>query len=674
MANELQQESSPYLLQHANNPVHWKPWNEKTLEKAKQENKLMIVSIGYSACHWCHVMEHESFEDEEVATLMNENFLSVKVDREERPDVDQVYMDAAQIVTGRGGWPLNAICLPDGRPVYAGTYFPKQQWMQLLTRIATLWKDGKQTLINQAERIVQQAESFEITFENDEGLPEIPFDQLVEEWLNHVDWTHGGPLGAPKFPMPNNFDFLLQYGADKNSDAEPEEAAREFALFSLEKICKGGIYDHIGGGFARYSVDAQWHVPHFEKMLYDNAQLVSLLATAYKVSNNSFFKQTAIESIDFLLRDMRAKEGGFYSAYDADSEGKEGKFYVFDKQEVETVLETEKDVKVFCHYFDISESGNWEGTNVLRIVEEKKELAEQYGLSESELNQLVQSAKKALFQYREQRIKPGLDDKILTSWNALMVSALCDAYQAFGDEQYKQTAIETAEFILANQLKNNASLFRNYKSGHSTIHGFLDDYSFLTEALLSLYEISFDVNWLHTAEKLINTVTQQFYDEHSGLFFYTSSAGEKLILRKKETSDNVIPASNSSMFKAIYKYAKITGDREKEAFVTKTMRRMSSHMQRSPRYYSNWLQLALYIQEGVKEVAIVGEKADTVRKQLQTGFLPNTVFLGGTTDKGLEVLSGKQQAGKTMIYVCENHSCKQPVESVEEALELIIET
>ena len=661
MPNQLQHETSPYLLQHANNPVHWQAWNEKAFEQAKANNQLVVVSIGYSACHWCHVMEHESFEDKEVAKVMNEHFVSIKVDREERPDVDQVYMDACLILTGRGGWPLNVICLPDGKPVYAGTYFRKEQWINLLEKLAQAWQNNAQVLMNQAERITNQAKSLDYLAVSDEQLLTIPFTEVVNDWLSIVDWKYGGDKGAPKFPMPSTLDFLLKAGHQLNN-----ERATDFSLHTLTQMANGGIYDQLGGGFARYSVDEEWHVPHFEKMLYDNAQLLSLYAQAYQQSKEELFSQKANETADFLVREMQSPEGSFYSAYDADSEGVEGQFYVFTSEEIDKVVG--KHAEIVKAYYDVSPQGNWEGTNVLRVVKSIAQLSQRFHLSESETMQIIAQAKKGLYNYREQRIKPALDDKQLTAWNGLTISAFCDAYKAFGDEHYKAIALKTAHFYVEQLQKQNGNLFRSFKDGKVTITAFLDDYSCLANAFISVYEITFEEQWLEQAKQLLDACFAQFYDEESGLFYYTPSNGEELILRKKEVNDNVIPSSNALAFTAIYRYAKLVGNTEWEELVVKTLSQLQHQFQSNARYHSYWLALALQVQLGSKEVAIVGEKAEDYRKQLQKNYLPNALFLGSATESNLEVLNGKYIQGETLIYVCENHSCQRPVSTVEEAL------
>ena len=662
--NELSKETSPYLIQHAANPVHWKAWNATSLELAKKEEKLLLVSVGYSACHWCHVMEHESFENKEIAAIMNEHFVSIKVDREERPDIDQVYMDAAYLITGQGGWPLNAICLPDGRPVYAGTYFRPEQWKQILLQLANLWQTNAAKLEEQASLLMERAQSFALIPEHKDKTEEIDFEQLLARWLQLADWKYGGEQGSPKFPMPSTIELQLMAGSYLD-----HERSQEFALFTIEQIASGGIYDHIGGGFARYSVDEQWHVPHFEKMLFDNAQLLSVLAKAYQINKNTYFKETAVETISFLLREMRSPNQLFYSAYDADSEGEEGKFYVFSQAEINAVLA--ENSKLFSAYFDVSEEGNWEGKNVLRIIQKKEALEKQYSVSVAEFDLRIAASKQQLLAYREQRVKPDLDYKQLTAWNALTITAFCDAYKAFGEEEYKKIALETAQALVNLVVKENGQVTRNFAKGKATINGFLDDYSFLAEACINLYEITFDTLWLQQAERLLNYVKNHFYDNQTKLFFYTSNQDEQLVLRKKETSDNVIPASNSSMFKAMFKLAKLTGNTSVEQDVIETISAMKSTIEKNPRFYSNWLQLALLIQHGSKEIAIVGKNAHQIRKQLQAHFLPNGFYLGGETDTELSVLNGKLVEGKTLIYVCENHTCKQPVESVEEALELL---
>ncbi|MEN0049359.1 MAG: thioredoxin domain-containing protein, partial [Bacteroidota bacterium] len=473
--NKLVEENSPYLLQHAHNPVNWYPWGEEALEKAKKENKLLLISVGYAACHWCHVMEHESFEDTTVANLMNKHFVSIKVDREERPDVDNVYMTACQLATNKScGWPLNAFALPDGRPVWAGTYFPKKEWLSVLNYFTELYQKEPEKLDTYAAQLTEGIQTLEQIDWNEDALQLT--DNQITNWttifLQGIDQKRGGRKGAPKFPMPNNYEYLLKY-AYQIGDGE----AKEVALTTLDNIALGGIYDQLGGGFARYSVDADWHVPHFEKMLYDNGQLVSLYSQAYQWTKEDLYQKTVEETLEFIARELTDESGGFYSSLDADSEGEEGKFYVWTQEEIEEVLQNEQAANIFNTYYDVSKAGNWEHTNVLQRKRTAEEVATQFGLSVEELEKQIVSAKTQLFEARSKRVRPGLDDKILTSWNALMLKGYIDAYKAFGKEEYLNTALKNADFLIQNMMQEDGKLFRNHKDGKSVINGFLDDYA-----------------------------------------------------------------------------------------------------------------------------------------------------------------------------------------------------
>ncbi|MCP4551453.1 MAG: thioredoxin domain-containing protein, partial [Bacteroidetes bacterium] len=498
--NHLINESSPYLLQHAHNPVNWYPWGTEALEKAKRENKLIIISIGYAACHWCHVMEHESFEDEEVAKFMNNNFIAIKIDREERPDIDQVYMNAVQLISGRGGWPLNCITLPDGRPIYGGTYFPKAQWMEMLTRVSQFIKQNPDKAEQQAIALTEGVRSNEMILKNTE---EVSFkisdlNNIFDAWKSNIDYKNGGQKRAPKFPLPVGYQFLLQYHyLTKNQDA------LKAVNITLDKMADGGIYDQIGGGFARYSTDAIWKVPHFEKMLYDNAQLVSLYSTAFQLNKNPNYKLIVKETLAFIQRELTSEEGGFYSSLDADSEGVEGKFYVWTMSEIRNVLGDQADLII--DYYNITEKGNWEnGANILLKSSKDSRISSKHKISKSELELRVADAKGKLLAARAKRIRPGLDDKILTSWNALMLKAYVDAYRVFGVEDYLDAALKNAEFIMSKVKSTNHRLHRNYKNGESSINAFLDDYTFTISAFISLYQATFDEKWLTVAQDLTN--------------------------------------------------------------------------------------------------------------------------------------------------------------------------
>ncbi|MCG6912757.1 thioredoxin domain-containing protein [bacterium BMS3Abin03] len=661
--NELINETSPYLLQHAHNPVNWYPWNYEALAKAKKENKLMIISIGYSACHWCHVMEHESFEDTAVANVMNESFVSIKVDREERPDVDQVYMDAAYIITGRGGWPLNVIALPDRRPVFAGTYFPKDQWIKVLTYFRDQFIQQPELFEQEANKLSQYLKQQKIP-----GLTEIEqlisIDELKNAFNNgikHIDFEFGGTKGAPKFPMPNVYEFYLAYYFHTK-----DEQALTAVTSLLENMAKGGIYDQLGGGFARYSTDDKWKVPHFEKMLYDNGQLVSLYSNAYKVTHNENYKEIVYQTLEFIEREMMDESGGFYSSYDADSEGEEGKFYVWDQAEILNLLK--EDGELFCDYYTISDSGNWElSKNILYRINDPNELLKKYNIDEKTLEEKISASKKILFTERQKRVKPGLDDKILTSWNALMLKGFIDAYNTFGESKFLNIALKNAEFISGKMMKEDGQLFRNYKNGKVSINGFLSDYSFTIEAFISLYETTFDEKWLSKARTLADYVIKHFKDEESGMFYFTSDIDDSLITRKIELTDNVIPASNSSLVKGLYKLANYFYNADLKQLTEQMANKIKSSFIANPLYYSNWGILMMNFAYPFYEVAIVGENSESLRSELSSKFYPNILLMGTKEESKLELLHNKLVHDKTMIYVCADKNCQLPVENVKDA-------
>jgi uncharacterized protein YyaL (SSP411 family) len=667
MSNRLIHTSSPYLLQHANNPVDWYPWGEEALAKAKAENKLILVSIGYSACHWCHVMEHESFEDEGVAELMNRFFVCIKIDREERPDIDQIYMNAAQLMTGRGGWPLNCFCLPDQRPIYGGTYFPREDWKNLLTNLAHFWDTKPQEAVKYAEQLtegIQQSEKLPIVKEQqDYTLKNI--EQILSPWKQLFDFSEGGHNRAPKFPMPNNWALLM-----KVAHLLKDEASHVIVRLTLDKMAAGGIYDHLGGGFARYAVDGKWHIPHFEKMLYDNGQLVSLYSDAYKWCGEHRYKEAVYETIDWLKREMTSPEGGFFSALDADSEGVEGKFYTWNKSEVVEVLG--KDEAIFSAYYEITEEGNWEEEQINNpwIRKEKAIVAEDFNISIKEFEEIIKRSKQKLFERRSLRIRPGLDDKILTSWNALMLKGLCDAYKAFADEEFLELALRNANFIEANLMKPEGGLFRNHKDGKSAINAFLDDYALLMEAFISLYEVTFDEKWLQMSKSLCDFVYTHFYDEESGLFFYTSDEDEALIARKYEVMDNVISSSNSVMAWNLKKLSLYYALAKYEEIYQRMLRTVEPHIKAYGSAYANWASLLLDEINGSFEIAITGEDAEEKRKELEKSYIPNKIILGG--QQGTLPLLQDKFVGETRIFVCENKTCQLPVSDVNEAIKQIL--
>ncbi|MBL4716022.1 MAG: thioredoxin domain-containing protein [Bacteroidia bacterium] len=662
--NHLINESSPYLLQHAHNPVDWYPWGEEALKKAKDENKILLISIGYAACHWCHVMEHESFENEEVAKLMNEYFVPIKVDREERPDIDQIYMSAVQLMTGSGGWPLNCFALPDGRPFYGGTYFPKQNWLTILQKVYDEYKTNPAKVEEFANKLTTGVKQSELISYNSQA-PAFSIsllDETVEKWANNFDNKEGGPNRAPKFPIPNNYHFLLRYYYHKQ-----DQEILDHVLLTLNKMAFGGIYDQLGGGFARYSTDKVWKAPHFEKMLYDNGQLVSLYSEAYQLTKDPLYKQIVYETIEFIQRELTSPEFGFYSSLDADSEGEEGKFYVWTRNELEEILGD--DEPLFSEYYNVTYNGNWEHyNNILLRQKTDKEFADKHKISVEDLREKLISAKKKVFKVRSKRIRPGLDDKVLTEWNALMLKGYIDAHRAFNDDNLLKEALKNAKFITDNML-DGSRLNRNYKNGKSTINGYLSDYSFTIEAFIALYEVTFDESWLLKAKDLMDYTINHFYDAGSNMFYFTSDEDPALIARKMEVNDNVIPASNSSIAKGLFILGNLFDNADYLEMSTKMLNNIQQFIPSYGSGYSNWGMLFLNMVYSPYEIAIVGKDAVEKRKELDKNFIPNKLILGGDNEGSLPLLKMKAVKGKTMIYVCKNKSCKLPVENVSEALE-----
>jgi uncharacterized protein len=665
--NALIYETSPYLLQHAHNPVNWYPWGQTALEKAKKEHKMLLISIGYAACHWCHVMEHESFEDIAIAKIMNENFVCIKVDREERPDVDQVYMNAAVLVSGRGGWPLNAFAMPDGKPFYAGTYYPPEKWVEVLTYFGDLFHKEREKMQQQADYLSRGIREFEyvpknvnqVTFE--EGLA----GDIYERLMPYVDMDKGGLKGSIKFPMPSVWEFLLQYYTFSGNDDSLRAVIK-----TLTQMAEGGIYDQIGGGFARYATDPDWHAPHFEKMLYDNAQLISLYSHAYQLTHDMVYKKVVYETVDFLRSKFISPEKGFFSSIDADSEGEEGKYYVWTASEIREL--SGPDAPLFMAHYGITDSGNWEaGKNIPDIREGDKRSVSHYGLTEKQFREKIELSRNKLRNAREKRIPPTTDTKILTSWNAMMVIGLLDAYRAFGDSLLLEPAQHNLDFLLENVCTKEGGLFRNYKDARATIPAFLDDYAFLIRALIENYQVSFNEGNLERANSLTQYVITHFYDPVSGMFFYTDGEYSNLIARKMEVSDNVIPASNSVMAKNLFYLGTYFEGTSYVSMATQMVVNVLEDMKKSPTDYSNWFQLLLLLIRPPYEIAVVGPDWNEKLKNFQENFLPNVVYLGGQDGGKLSLLENKLVKGKTMIYVCENKTCGLPVESVSDALQQI---
>ena len=672
MSNNLINETSPYLLQHAYNPVDWNPWDSKYLDLAKKENKLVIISVGYSACHWCHVMERESFEDTIAAKLMNEKYISIKVDREERPDVDNVYMNAVQLMTGSGGWPLNVVTLPDGRPIWGGTYFTKDQWINALEQISKLYNDDPERLISYADQLEEGVKSLDVINLN-ETTPDFNLNIMqdyLNTWSTKFDMEYGGSKGMPKFMMPNNLHFLLKYSYQTEN-----KEIQKFVELSLEKMAFGGVYDQVGGGFSRYSVDDKWHIPHFEKMLYDNAQLISLYSDAYKLTKNRLYKNVVYETIGFINSELKDSSGGYYSSLDADSKTdenvlEEGAFYVWTKEELIKVLKEK--FTLFSDYYNINEFGYWEDNKYVLIRNQKGvEIASKYNISEDELNQLIQSCKSELIKVRNKRIKPRLDDKILSSWNGLMIKGFADSYKAFNEPDFLDAAVKNGEFIVKNLLQKDGQLLRNYKNNKGYINGYLEDYSAVISGFIALHEITLDDKWLKYSKKITDYVYNHFYNEKTKMFYFTSDLDEKLLSRTVNFRDNVIPSSNSMMANNLFLLSHYF-DNEYYLETAKSMlNNISPEFDLYPDGFSNWLDLMLKLSDSFYEVALVGENALIKASEINKNFKPNKLIIGSLTESDLPLLKNRYVNGDTFIYVCVKKACRLPVKTSEEALGFI---
>ncbi len=663
--NSLIHASSPYLLQHAYNPVEWNEWNPEILKKAKSENKLLIISIGYAACHWCHVMEHESFEKEEVAEWMNNFYYTIKVDREERPDIDAVYMNAAQLTTGRGGWPLNVIALPDGRPVFAGTYFQKENWIRILEHFAGAWKKNEDELIEVAKKIeegLQIMESEHIGKDSNEenGVKKEDVDRIVETIYSQLDIEKGGLDKAPKFPMPCIFDFLLNFNY-----YQKDEKIKQAVHSTLINMMEGGIYDQVVGGFARYSVDEYWFAPHFEKMLYDNGQLISLYSKAFALTGVEAYKKIADETIDWLHQEMTDdKTGSFYSSLDADSEGVEGKFYCFTKKEIETYVTYRPDV--ICDYYSIKPEGNWEHSNILYIGMTISELSTQYNLEKKMVISIIDTAKEQLHNARKNRIRPGLDDKCITAWNAMTVTGFLRAYQ-FNENYFALAKASVAFDFLTKKLKQeNGLYYRVYKNDKVSIPGFLDDQAFMIEMFIEMYRTHGNEKDLLQAKELLEKVMDYYFDGETSSFFYVASDQEQPVIRTKEITDNVVPASNSVMAYNLYLLGHYF---ENEAWISISKKMCSSVLPKAGKYgpyYSKWADVMLAHSVGRIEVAVVGKKVEGL-SALQK--IPGLILMRKTEDKtSVPLLSDKAVGEAMQIYICRDKTCGLPVNTIEAAL------
>jgi uncharacterized protein len=691
--NHLIKETSPYLLQHAHNPVDWYPWGDEALTKAKEENKPILVSIGYAACHWCHVMERESFENEETAGLMNENFINIKIDREERPDLDHIYMDAVQAMTGSGGWPLNVFLTPNTKPFYGGTYFPpkpaynRPSWNDTLLGVIQAFRDRRHEIDAQAESMTDhllKSNSFGIQKINEKEIfhPE-KINEAVQNLLKNADKEWGGFGRAPKFPQTYSIQFLLRYMASTSeslnpkgflllsgSKAPPCEGFGEAAL-SLNKMLQGGIYDQIGGGFSRYSTDTEWLVPHFEKMLYDNALLVSVLCEAYQCTRNERYKEVIEETIEFIQRELSSPKGGFYAALDADSEGVEGKFYVWQKEDVVKFLGN--DASIFCEYYDITENGNWEHNNILWIKKPIEIFAAEKGTTTDELKRIISEGKKILLEERGKRVRPSLDDKIILGWNALMNTACSKAYAATGNEKFRQLAISNMQFLLtAFAVANESGFYHTYKNNVAKYPAFLDDYAYLIEALIHLHEITTDTNWLVKAKQITGYVIKNFKEEDTGFFFYTSFSQKDVIIRKKEVYDGAVPSGNSIMAYNLWRLAILFDIPEWKQQSLDMVASLGNAIVKYPTSFANWACLLQEVINGTNEIVVTGNNYRQLYDEILAIYIPHRVMMGAEKPaKGFPLFAEKEIAGKTAIYLCRNYTCLQPVFSTTGLISLI---
>ena len=658
--NRLIHETSPYLLQHAHNPVDWYPWGEEAFERAKAEDKPVLVSIGYSACHWCHVMEHESFEDEATAALQNEHFVNIKVDMEERPDVDQIYMNFVQLTTGRGGWPMNVFLTPDKRPFFGGTYFPPSprygmaSWQQILISIAEAYRNKRDELEHSANEIVGELRRLSIVDAATGGLSTDLLDQAFSSFSRTFDSVNGGFGGAPKFPPAMSLEFLFRY-----HHRTGDKKALSMVTHTLDKMACGGIYDQLGGGFHRYAVDAIWLVPHFEKMLYDNAQLIRIYLHAYQVTGDAFYKRIAIETLEYVRSEMLDASGGFYSSQDADSEGEEGKFFIWTPEEIEAVLGSE-DTRDFCEFYDVTAEGNFEGKSILNV---KNPVAIAPGSDAARLK---------LFAEREKRIKPHRDEKVLTAWNGLMLAAFADAAAVLESDEYLQVAKRNAQFILTN-LQSDGRLMRTWKDGRAKLNGYIEDYANVADGLLELYKVSGEIGYLIEANRLAELMITEFWDADSGGFCFTSNDHEELIVRNKDFYDNATPSGNSVAADVLLRLARLTGVEKYERFAVTVLRMVATQLRRHPQGFGRALSAMEFHLSPKREIAVIGEKDSDLAQEILKRYLPDTVVVlssgaGEGADRVPLLIDRKMIDGKPTAYICENYVCKMPLTDVAEII------
>lgn len=667
--NRLINETSPYLLQHAHNPVDWYPWGNEAFEAARREQKPILLSIGYSACHWCHVMEHESFESESIAALMNENFVNIKVDREERPDLDQIYMNAVQMMTQHGGWPMTVFLTPDALPFYAGTYFPPEDrhnmpgFPRVLTALAAAYRERPDEIKETAASVLAGLQRTAGASESEEQLSPELLDIAYRGIVRNYDASHGGFGGAPKFPPAMSLEFLLHY-----HHRTGEQRALEIVEYTARKMAEGGIYDHLGGGFHRYSTDARWLVPHFEKMLYDNALLSRLYLHCYQVTRNKNYRAVVEGILDYVSREMTDPKGGFYSTQDADSEGVEGKFFVWSFDEIKQVL-GDTDARVFADYYNVSEEGNFEDHNILNVTRDIETVAKNHNLPVEQLSTLLESCRQKLFEQREQRVKPGRDEKILTAWNGLMLTSFAEAAAILGRDDYADIATRNAEFLLSN-MRRDGLLLRTYKDSQAKLNAYLEDYSFLAQALLSLYEATGEFRWFEEALRLTNKLVEEFWDDAAGGFFFTGGSHESLIVRSKDFFDNATPSGNSVAAEVLLRLAVLTNDEDYRRRAITIFRLTHEFLRRYPAGFGQLLSALDFYFGPQQEIAILGNRgaSDTqvLLDEIWRNYLPNKVVAhaqpGVEPLQTLPLLEGRTAIdGKATAYVCENYVCQQPV-------------
>jgi len=715
--NQLIHETSPYLLQHAHNPVNWYPWGDEALNKAKGENKPVLVSIGYAACHWCHVMERESFEDEATAKIMNENFINIKIDREERPDLDHIYMDAVQAMTGSGGWPLNVFLTPDAKPFYGGTYFPPKRafnrpsWQETLQGVMQAFRERRHEIDAQAENLIEH-----LLNSNDFGLKKLPEEEIfsagkLEEATMNImklaDKKWGGFGRAPKFPQTFAIQFLLRYSycqkfskqsASPNAPSPPGvpdpageegkgkeqsslgETALQQALLSLDKMIEGGIYDQAGGGFARYSTDTEWLAPHFEKMLYDNALLISVLSEAYQLTKKDRYREVIEETIEFVQRELLHPEKarlndpvgqGIYAALDADSEGVEGKFYVWNREEIQELLESDTDL--FCEYYDVTEMGNWEEKNILRVKKSIEQFAAEKNMAVAGVKKIIEKGKKQLLGQRNKRVRPFLDDKIILGWNALMNTALSKAFAATGNKAYRQLAIDNMQFLLGRFSANNSNEFyHTWKNDIAKYPAFLDDYAFLIQALIHLQEITADKKWLIKARSIAEFVIELFSETETSFFFYTNAGQQDVIIRKKELVDGAVPSGNSVMAYNLFHLSILFDIKVWKERSLNMLSSLGSTITRFPASFGIWACLLQEVITGTNEIVIVGQLSENLNQDLLKQYIPHrVVMISDYSDPVFPLLTGKPATNPPSIYFCRNYTCLHPVFSINDLITLI---